>query len=120
MSSSDKTRLLVESNLEVVKDLYRSDSFVLDNVDERERTVLHLLVENHEHFNYEVFEFIRNRVSLHQINAQEKTKGETALHLATKYNMTSVARDLRDAGADPNIQNKAGETAFHYLIKYCS
>ena len=47
------------------------------------------------------------------INATQPIRGETALSLASKHGRTAIAKQLLDAGADPNARNRDGSTAFH-------
>jgi len=51
------------------------------------------------------------------INKQEFTTGNTLLIYATQYNLKSVVEILLLKGADPNIQNKFGNTALHLAYK---
>ena len=44
------------------------------------------------------------------INARNGT-GQTAMHMATEYNMADVVRVLKENGADPSIKNNDGHSA---------
>ena len=51
------------------------------------------------------------------INKQEFTTGNTLLIYATQYNLKSIVELLLLKGADPNIQNKFGNSALHIAYK---
>jgi hypothetical protein len=51
------------------------------------------------------------------INKQEFTTGNTLLMYATQYNLKSIVELLLLKGADPNIQNKFGNSALHLAYK---
>jgi hypothetical protein len=51
------------------------------------------------------------------INKQEFTTGNTLLIYATQFNLKSVVEILLLKGADPNIQNKFGNSALHLAYK---
>ena len=51
------------------------------------------------------------------VNKQEFTTGNTLLIYATQYNLKSVIELLLLKGADPNIQNKFGNSALHLAYK---
>jgi len=51
------------------------------------------------------------------VNKQEFTTGNTLLIYATQYNLKSVVELLLLKGADPNIQNKFGNSALHLAYK---
>ncbi|TGK82985.1 ankyrin repeat domain-containing protein [Leptospira noumeaensis] len=43
--------------------------------------------------------------------------GDALIHIATKYNRTSILNLLLTAGADPNLKNKKGETPIRIALK---
>ena len=45
-------------------------------------------------------------------------KGTTALHYATMFNNTSIAKKLINAGAKSDIKDANGKTAFDYITSY--
>lgn len=44
--------------------------------------------------------------------------GNSTLHVAVQSDQRRVMRLLLDHGADPNAQNKRGQTPLHYAYKY--
>uniref|UniRef100_A0A8C0IQL9 Uncharacterized protein n=1 Tax=Chelonoidis abingdonii TaxID=106734 RepID=A0A8C0IQL9_CHEAB len=51
-----------------------------------------------------------------RLDAQTDATGETALHLAARFARASAVRSLLDAGADPNVRDRAGRSPLHSAI----
>ncbi|XP_030830125.1 arf-GAP with SH3 domain, ANK repeat and PH domain-containing protein 2 isoform X12 [Strongylocentrotus purpuratus] len=78
------------------------------------KTALHLAVEQQDDVNLHIVDFIIQNTT---VADQQMTDGNTALHLAAKYDKVECVKLLLRGSANIEILNKAKETALDIAIK---
>ncbi|KAA8498949.1 Ankyrin-1 [Porphyridium purpureum] len=83
----------------------------------RKKTALHFAVE---HNHPDVVDVLLERMAQSRVGDVNAVDVDdwTPLHLASRFNLTEIARKLVEAGAEADIMNKAGETALDVASFY--